>query len=85
MDEKNIEVKLSNGNPTIKGKKQEEREEKKKKDFYLQEHRFGSFERSSRRMTCWGGNASRWPNGEHHPCPVSHSCRTESPATLVGL
>lgn len=45
MDEKNIEVQLSNGNLTIKGEKKEEKEEKKK-DFYLQERRFGSFERT---------------------------------------
>jgi HSP20 family protein len=44
MDEKNIEVKLANGGLTIKGEKQEEKEEKKK-DYYLQERRFGSFER----------------------------------------
>jgi HSP20 family protein len=45
MDEKNIEVKVANGNLTIKGEKQEEKEEKKK-DYYLQERHFGSFERS---------------------------------------
>src|SRR6516165_6994682 len=45
MDEKNIEVKLVNGNLIIKGEKQEEKEEKKK-DYYLSERRFGSFERS---------------------------------------
>ncbi len=45
MDEKNIEVKVVNGNLTIKGEKQEEREEKKK-DYYLHERNFGSFERS---------------------------------------
>ena len=45
MDEKNIDVKLSNGNLTIKGEKQEEKEEKKK-DYYLHERHFGSFERS---------------------------------------
>jgi HSP20 family protein len=45
MDEKNVEVQLSNGNLTIKGEKKEEREEKKK-DYYLQERRFGSFERT---------------------------------------
>jgi HSP20 family protein len=45
MDEKNIEVKVANGNLTIKGEKQEEKEEKKK-DYYLQERKFGSFERS---------------------------------------
>lgn len=45
LDEKNIEVQLSNGNLTIKGEKKEEKEEKKK-DFYLQERRFGSFERT---------------------------------------
>jgi HSP20 family protein len=45
MDERNIEVNLSNGNLTIKGEKKEEKEEKKK-DIYLQERRFGSFERT---------------------------------------
>lgn len=45
MDEKNIEVKVSDGSLTIKGEKQEEKEEKKK-DYYFQERRFGSFERS---------------------------------------
>jgi HSP20 family protein len=45
MDEKNIEVKVANGNLTIKGEKQEEKEEKKK-DYYLHERHFGSFERS---------------------------------------
>ena len=45
MDEKNLEVKLSDGTLTIKGEKQEEKEEKKK-DYYLQERHFGSFERS---------------------------------------
>ena len=44
MDEKNIEVKVVNGDLTIKGEKQEEKEEKKK-DYYLQERHFGSFER----------------------------------------
>jgi HSP20 family protein len=47
MDEKNIEVKLSNGDLRIKGEKQEETEEKEK-DYYLHERRFGSFERSFR-------------------------------------
>jgi HSP20 family protein len=44
MAEKNIEVKIANGNLTIKGEKQEEKEEKKK-DYYLQERKYGSFER----------------------------------------
>ena len=47
LDEKDIEVKLSNGNLTIKGEKQEEKEEKKK-DYYLHERHFGSFERCFR-------------------------------------
>lgn len=47
LDEKNIEVKLSNGNLTIKGEKQEEKEEEEK-DYYLHERRFGSFERCFR-------------------------------------
>jgi HSP20 family protein len=45
MDEKNIEVQVSNGNLTIKGEKKEEKEEKKK-GYYLQERHFGSFERT---------------------------------------
>jgi len=45
MDEKSVEVQLSNGNLTIKGEKKEEKEEKKK-DFYLQERHYGSFERT---------------------------------------
>ena len=45
MDEKNIAVKVVNGNLTIEGEKQEEKEEKKK-DYYLHERLFGSFERS---------------------------------------
>ena len=45
MDEKNIEVKVANGNLTIKGEKQDEKEEKKK-DYYLHERTFGAFERS---------------------------------------
>ena len=52
MDEKNIEVKLTDGVLTMKGERQEEKEEKKKrkeekkKDYYLQERSFGSFQRS---------------------------------------
>jgi len=45
MDEKNVEVKLSNGVLTIKGEKNEEKEEKKK-DYHLSERRYGSFQRS---------------------------------------
>ena len=45
MDEKNVEVKVVNGNLTIKGEKQEEKEEKKK-DYYVHERSFGAFERS---------------------------------------
>ncbi len=44
MDEKNIEVRLANGNLIIKGEKEEEKEEKKK-DYHLRERHFGSFER----------------------------------------
>jgi len=47
LDEKNIEVKLANGDLTIKGEKQEEKEEKKK-DYYLHERHLGSFERRFR-------------------------------------
>jgi HSP20 family protein len=45
LDEKNVEVKLVNGNLTIKGEKREEIE-KKKEHCYLPERHFGSFERS---------------------------------------
>lgn len=45
IDEKNVEVKLTNGILTIKGEKQEEKEEKKK-DYYLRERQYGTFERS---------------------------------------
>jgi HSP20 family protein len=45
MDEKNIEVKFSDGMLTIKGEKEEATEEKKK-DYQLSERRYGSFQRS---------------------------------------
>lgn len=44
MDEKNIEVKLSNGSLIIKGEKKEDKEEKRK-GYYLSERHYGSFER----------------------------------------
>ena len=47
LDEKNIEVKLSDDVLTIKGEKKEEKEEKQK-DYYLSERRYGSFQRSFR-------------------------------------
>jgi HSP20 family protein len=45
LDEKDVEVKLTNGNLTIKGEKKEEKEEREK-DYYLSERRYGSFVRS---------------------------------------
>lgn len=45
LDEKNIEVKLSNGDLMIRGEKQEEKTEEKQ-DYRLHERRFGSFERA---------------------------------------
>lgn len=45
MDEKNIDIKLSNGTLTIKGEKKEEKEERER-DYYLSERRYGSFMRS---------------------------------------
>ncbi|HEY7296548.1 MAG TPA: Hsp20/alpha crystallin family protein [Xanthobacteraceae bacterium] len=45
LEDKDVEVELSNGSLTIKGQKHEEKEEKKK-DYYVQERHFGSFERS---------------------------------------
>jgi HSP20 family protein len=44
MDQKNIEVKLSNGNLIIKGEKKEDKEEKRK-GYHLRERHYGSFER----------------------------------------
>jgi len=44
MDEKSIEVKLTNGGISIKGEKREEKE-KHEKDYYLHERHFGTFER----------------------------------------
>jgi HSP20 family protein len=45
LDEKNIEVKFSDGTLTIRGEKKDEKEEKKK-DYYLSERHYGSFQRS---------------------------------------
>jgi HSP20 family protein len=45
MDEKNIEIKFSNGTLTIKGEKKEEKEEREK-DYFVSERRYGSFMRS---------------------------------------
>lgn len=44
MDEKDIDVKVSDSGLTIKGEKSEETEEEEK-GYYLHERRFGSFER----------------------------------------
>ncbi len=45
LDEKDVEIKLSNHTLTIKGEKSEEKEDKQK-DYYLSERRYGSFQRS---------------------------------------
>jgi HSP20 family protein len=45
MDEKNVEVKVTDGVLTMKGERREEMEEKKK-DYYLRERSYGSFQRS---------------------------------------
>lgn len=45
LDEKNLEVKVTNNTLTIRGEKKEEKEEKQK-DYYLSERRYGSFQRS---------------------------------------
>jgi len=47
LDEKDIEVKLSDVGLTIKGEKKQETEEKKK-GYHVQERHFGSFERTFR-------------------------------------
>lgn len=45
LDEKNVEIKLSNHTLTIKGEKSEEKKDNQK-DYYLSERRYGSFQRS---------------------------------------
>jgi HSP20 family protein len=45
MEEKDVEVKVTDDVMTIKGEKKEEKEEKKK-DYYLSERRYGAFQRS---------------------------------------
>ena len=45
IDEKNVEIRLSNHLLTIKGEKSYSKEEKQK-DYYLSERRFGFFQRS---------------------------------------
>lgn len=47
LDEKSVDVKLSNGVLTISGEKKEEKEEKKE-GYYFSERRYGSFRRSFR-------------------------------------
>jgi len=47
LDEKNVEVKLSNGSLIICGEKKEQREEKDK-GYFLSERRYGSFRRAFR-------------------------------------
>jgi HSP20 family protein len=45
LEEKNLDVKYSDGMLTIKGEKEESKEEKEK-DYHLSERRYGSFQRS---------------------------------------
>ena len=45
LDERNVEIKLSNNTLTIKGQKKEQREEKEK-DYFVSERRYGSFQRA---------------------------------------
>ncbi|NVD39834.1 Hsp20/alpha crystallin family protein [Ensifer sp. HO-A22] len=45
IEEKDIEVKVSNGNLSIRGEKQEDREQKDK-EYVLSERRYGSFQRT---------------------------------------
>ncbi|WP_414473879.1 Hsp20/alpha crystallin family protein [Microvirga sp. M2] len=47
MDEKNIEVKLSNGSLVISGEKKEEKEGKEA-NYFMTERRYGSFQRAIR-------------------------------------
>ncbi len=45
MDEKDLDVKISDGVLTIRGEKQEEKEEKHK-EYHVSERRYGSFQRT---------------------------------------
>lgn len=45
LEQKDVEVRVSNHTLTITGEKKEEKEEKRK-DYYLSERRYGSFQRS---------------------------------------
>lgn len=47
LSDKDVEVKLSSGELTIKGEKKDEKEEREK-DYYLSERHYGSFVRSFR-------------------------------------
>jgi HSP20 family protein len=47
LDEKNVQVKLSNGTLSIRGEKKEETE-KEEKEYHLSERRYGSFQRAFR-------------------------------------
>lgn len=47
LDERNVNITLSNDMLTIKGEKTEEKQEKQK-DYHLSERRYGSFQRSFR-------------------------------------
>lgn len=47
LEDKDIDVTVTDDRITIKGEKQEQRDEKKK-DFHVQERRYGTFERSFR-------------------------------------
>jgi len=47
LDDKSIEVKLSNGGLVVKGEKRVKKEEKNK-DYFLHERHYGSFERAFR-------------------------------------
>jgi HSP20 family protein len=48
MDEKDIDVRLSEDTLTIRGEKKEEREEREEGNYYVSERRYGSFQRSFR-------------------------------------
>jgi HSP20 family protein len=49
IDEKDIDVRLSDGTLTIRGEKKEEREEREEGgSYYVSERRYGSFQRSFR-------------------------------------
>ena len=77
IDEKDVEVVLSDGRLTIKGEKKQEKEEKKK-DYHMVERSYGSFARSIALPFEADPNRSRRPSPKAcspSPCPSRRRSR----------